>query len=277
MFYSFFYSISYNLDMLLNIFLVLGISVGLNMIFFFFAWLIKSDVFTDITYSTTFLLTTLIILLIKQNYGIMSFILLGIICLWSIRLGSYLLIRIWKIKVDHRFDKMRNSFWKFGGFWLLQGFSVWIINMQSYLGIINDNNDFNFYSILFLVAAIIFLLIETISDLQKWNWINKQKGKFINRGLWKISRHPNYFGEVFFWWMISGLVLLNNHSWYNFIGFIGPLWITIIIYFISGVPILEKRSFKKYGNDKQYLLYLKNTATVIPFIGKKGLKSKWKS
>ena len=262
--------------MILNVLIALGISVGLNMIFFLFTWLIKSDVFTDITYSLTFLLTTLIILLITQSYSLMSFVLLGCISLWSIRLGSYLLIRIWKIKIDHRFDKMRKSFFKFGGFWLLQALSVWIINMQTYLGIINDNNTFNYYSIIFLIFALIFLFVETIADWQKWNSIKNNQGQFINKGLWKISRHPNYFGELFFWWMISGLVLINNHTNYNYIGLIGPIWITTIIYFLSGVPILEKRSFKKYGHDKNYLKYLKNTPTLIPVIGKKGIKEKWK-
>ena len=261
--------------MLLNIFLVLGISLILNLIFFIIAWIIKSDIFTDITYSATFLLTTLIIFLIKKNYGVISIILLVLISLWSIRLGTYLFIRIKKIKIDHRFDNMRKHFWKFGGFWLLQAFSIWIINMQSYLGIINDNNQFNYLSIIFVFLAIIFLSIETIADLQKWNWINS-KGTFINKGLWQISRHPNYFGEIGFWWMISGFVLINHNSWYNFIGLIGPIWITILIYFVSGIPMLEKNSFQKYKNNHAYIEYISKTPILMPFIGKKGMKNKWK-
>lgn len=262
--------------MIENIFLALAISLGINLIFFIFAWFLKSDLFTDITYSMTFLITTIVMMIINKSYGVISIVMLALIGLWSIRLGSYLLIRIIKTKIDHRFDKMRNSFWKFGGFWLLQALTVWIVNMQVYIGLAINAEEFNYFSIIFIVLALGALCFETIADIQKWLFRNKNKGKFITKGLWKISRHPNYFGEISFWWMISGFAFVNIINPNIYIGIVAPIWITFTIYFLSGLPMLEKGSFKKHGNKLEYIEYTSKTPTLIPFIGKKGIKDSWK-
>ncbi|NQZ65914.1 MAG: DUF1295 domain-containing protein [Mycoplasmatales bacterium] len=262
--------------MLVNIFIALGIAIGINILFFIFGFIFKNDVFTDITYASTFFVTSLIIMIMNGSYGVTSIIMFTLVTLWSIRLGTFLLIRVWKTKIDKRFDKMRNSFWKFGAFWLFQGFTVWLVNMPTIIYMINPGDSFNPISIIFIILALSFLLFETIADLQKYNWNKVNRGKFINRGLWKISRHPNYFGEYSFWLMLFGISILNNYDPINILGIIGPLYIATTLYKISGVPILEKVGFKLFGKDPKYIDYLNKTPCVIPFIGKKGYKQKWK-
>ena len=89
---------------------------GLNYLFFFISFFLKTDTFTDFVYGISFSIIALIILAWKQNFSAYQISIFILINLWAFRLSTYLLIRIRKIKVDHRFDKMRDSFVKLGLF-----------------------------------------------------------------------------------------------------------------------------------------------------------------
>lgn len=265
------------MEILINLSIAFGVSIGINVLFFAIAFPLKKDLFTDITYASTFLITTLIVMVILNSYGINQYLALALVGLWSIRLGTFLFIRIYKIKVDHRFDNIRNSFSKFLGFWLLQGLTVWVVNMPTYVVMLAQNTSFSWWSIIPFVLALCFLTWETVADLQKYLWNNKNKGQFINIGLWKVSRHPNYFGEYSFWIMMTIFALVSSYNDYYWFVLISPIFIMTMIYQISGVPLLEKSGLKQFGHDPNYLTYLNKTPCVIPFVGKKGYKTKWKS
>lgn len=259
------------------------ISLGINLCFFIIAFTFKSDAFTDITYALTFILITTIVLIWKQQFSITQIISYLLVIIWATRLGSYLLIRILKIKVDHRFDKMRNSFIKFLGFWILQAITIFLIVLPtSFILFINKNyfKDFDYYSLIFFIIALFGIIFEGIADLQKYNYYNNRKtdSKFINSGLWKISRHPNYFGEIIFWWFLSFGFLLNllanNNSnrkiLFQILWLLSPLYIMLMLIFLSGLPLLEVQNYKKLKDNKEYEKYIKKTSAIIPFIGKKG-------
>ena len=109
----------------------------------------------------------------------------------------------------------------------------------------------------FVIWAIGFC-IEVLSDWQLDEFIkHKKKGEVMDKGLWKYSRHPNYFGEVTLWWGIWVISLSINPVWWSVIG---PLTITFLILFVSGVPMLEK-SMKKNKNFREYS---KRTSIFIP-------------
>ncbi len=92
--------------------------------------------------------------------------------------------------------------------------------------------------------------------------IPENKGKVIESGLWKYSRHPNYFGEAVIWW---GLATISFSATMNYISFIGAAFITFSLLFISGVPLIEKRNATKAG----YQEYKKRTSVFIPWFPKK--------
>ncbi|MGL5640602.1 MAG: DUF1295 domain-containing protein, partial [Mycoplasmoidaceae bacterium] len=199
----------------INILWIFLISFGINYFFFIFAWIFKSDVFTDITYALSFSALTIIFFAWKQNFHINQILVFVLMNLWALRLGTYLFMRIIKIKVDHRFDSMRNSFLKFGGFWTLQAFIVFLTSLPGIMllnydaSLIIKNSSTNFASLILLVS-LFGLIFETIGDYQKNVFYNnKTKNKeninnaFIQTGLWKISRHPNYFGESCVWYGIA--------------------------------------------------------------------------
>jgi steroid 5-alpha reductase family enzyme len=114
------------------------------------------------------------------------------------------------------------------------------------------------------IAIWIFgFFFETVSDIQLTQFINKKskgqtKERFLKQGLWKYSRHPNYFGEILQWW---GIFLISITTSYGILGFIGPLLITLLITKVSGIPLLEK----KYENDPEFKEYKKRTSILIPF------------
>ncbi len=246
------------------------ISVGINAVMFVPAYFLKTDKLTDISYAVTFVVLSSIVFF-TSGVTLPSIVLLAAIIIWAARLGIYLLTRIRRIGKDSRFDEMRNSFWRFGRFWLLQGFTVWIVLLPSIMFFSNSPNDINGHAYIGLVIWALGLLIETAADRQKYNFINNpaNNGKWIDTGLWKYSRHPNYFGEIMLWiglylYALGGLSL--NEA---FIGAIGPVYIALLIIFVSGIPLLEKSANKRWGDNARYQNYLRRTSVLIPWFNKK--------
>jgi steroid 5-alpha reductase family enzyme len=165
-------------------------AIVFNIMMFIPAFIFKTDKLTDLSYSLTFIGLSLYIFFSK-TYSLKNLILLIMVLTWAFRLGTFLLIRIRKQKKDDRFDNMRNSFFKFLGFWLLQGFTAWIILIPVILSTEK-------YCIFGLAIWLTGILIESFADYQKFSFNKnpKNKNKFIQTGLWKYSRHPNYFGEI---------------------------------------------------------------------------------
>ncbi len=92
------------------------------------------------------------------------------------------------------------------------------------------------------------------------------QGKFIDSGLWKYSRHPNYFGEICAW---LGLYISSSHmlvGYEKFCGVLSPVLVTLMLSFLSGIPILERQAMKLLGNNSAYLAYRNRTPVLIPFI-----------
>jgi steroid 5-alpha reductase family enzyme len=184
---------------------------------------------------------------------------------WAFRLGSYLLSRIRKIGKDTRFDDKREKFWSFLGFWLLQGITVWIVMLPSILFYSNKVREISVFSIVGIIVWFIGLVIEGFADFQKYSFINdiNNKGKWINIGLWKYSRHPNYFGEIMLWIGVYIFTLTGLSVLQGFIGLIGPLYIATLIIFVSGIPLLEKSAENKWGDNKEFQEYKKQTSVLL--------------
>lgn len=116
-----------------------------------------------------------------------------------------------------------------------------------------------FANFLGLVIWLIGFFFEAVGDAQLSEFLKnpKNKGKIIQTGLWRYTRHPNYFGEVAQWWGIWLITLGIPLGWF---GIIGPLTITVLILFVSGVPLLEK----KYQGRADFEAYKKQTSVFFP-------------
>jgi len=187
------------------------------------------------------------------------------VSLWGLRLSGYLFIRwIRSEREDWRYTKMRES-WKgnivlqsFLKVFVLQGVLMWIIALP----IIQTTQPEGVPNFLRIPGLILFTtgwLWQSIADWQLFQFKSnrKNKGKILTTGLWKFSRHPNYFGEILVWWGIF-LVATPFGNWW--ISLLSPLLITFLLTRVSGVTMLEAK-MKKHP---EYAEYMKGTNALIP-------------
>jgi steroid 5-alpha reductase family enzyme len=174
----------------------------------------------------------------------------------------YLFIRILTIKKDSRFDGVRENFWKFFQFWTFQGVAAYVIFMGGFLFFLQGTSYWIGGALVFMLG----LIIETISDYQKFTFKNnpKNKNKWIETGLWKYIRHPNYTGEILVWLGIFLYVVPGLTLWYQLLAFISPLTIFILLRFVSGVPTLHKFEDAKWGKNPAFKAYKKRTGLFLP-------------
>lgn len=243
---------------------LLLLSLGINLAMFFVAYYFRTDKLTDISYAVTFVLLSLIGLTNTEVTNT-SIVLTLMVCMWAFRLGSYLLQRIQRIGKDKRFDDKRDKFWSFLGFWLIQGVTVWIVMIPTLLYYSNPSKVVVTLTVVGFFVWFLGLLIETIADSQKYNFINdtKNKGKWIDIGLWKYSQHPNYFGEIVLWFGVYLFTFSGLTDMQRIFGLISPLYIYSLIVFVSGIPLLEKSGEAKWGTDENYQLYKKQTSVLF--------------
>ncbi len=237
------------------------ISIVIQLVLFIPAFIFKTDKLTDISYGLSFIA---LILIFFMNFSLSNILIAIMVILWGLRLSVFLFIRINKMKKDKRFDGVRDDFFKFLGFWLLQGLSVFLIMICTLLFLSSNSSSFNLIGIIIWALG---LSIEAIADLQKYNFNNnpKNKGKFISSGIWKYSRHPNYFGEILCWAGIYIFAFPALSSINRIIALISPLFISILLLFVSGIPILERKANEKWGKDIKYIEYKNKTPILVPF------------
>lgn len=245
------------------------LSIGLNLFVFLFAYKKQSDHFTDFTYSLTFILVALLAFFSNDVRSAPKLVLLFMIIIWAIRLGGYLASRIQRIGVDHRFDDMRPVWHRYIKFWILQGGSVWILATPFIIALSSglDIQQLQGVQVAGVATWLIGFLLETIADFQKSKFRNNadNKGQFMQRGLFSIIQYPNYLGEILVWigvFMFS-TPYLNGIEW---LSVVSPIWIMVLLLFISGIPYLVKSSERRYGHMKAYQLYKEKTRKLIPFI-----------
>ena len=163
---------------------------------------------------------------------------------------------------------MRDSFLAFLRFWLLQGVTVFVVMLSPlYIfqqKLVSTSATVVVGSTLFLVGV----LIEAIADAQKYRFNSdpRKKGKWIDEGIWRISRHPNYLGEIAVWvgmYIIASTVLSGSAL---LLAALSPLFIVCLLLFVSGVPLLEKSATKRWGTDKKYIGYKSEVPVLMPSI-----------
>ncbi len=243
--------------------IALFVSFLINILFFCIASYFKTDKVTDFSYGASFVATVWTLALKSGFIGLPQALVLAMVSIWGARLSLYLVIRIIRTGRDKRFDGIREDFKRFATFWSLQAFSVWVILLPSIVVLSSPQNGTNLFQIVGLLLWVVGLGIEAVADQQKFIYKLRNPDGFIASGLWKYSRHPNYFGEALLWWGIFVFSLPLLSGW-EYAAVLGPLFITYLLVFVSGIPPLEKSYDKKYGGNKKYEDYRKKTSVFIP-------------
>ncbi len=251
--------------MLNDVFLTLGVSLSIQAVFFAFAAALRTDKVTDLSYGLTFVIIAAI-LLVQGDPGDRAQLALAVmVMVWGSRLAGYLLYRILRIGRDPRFDGIREHFWSFFRFWLGQGVAVWVIMLPVTIWFAAPGSWTSWMSLGGSVW-LIGLIIETVADAQKFAVKVRSGGdkRWMTTGLWKYSRHPNYFGELLCWWGVFVFVA-GNYSGWAWTGLVGPLSITWILLKVTGIPTLEASAEKKWGGSPAYQAHVQRTSRLIPW------------
>ena len=241
------------------------IALALNGAFFTVAAVRRTDVVTDLSYSLTFALLALVLPFTGEREP-SQLIASLLVLLWALRLGGYLFRRILRMKVDHRFDAMRDKPLRFARFWLLQAVAVAVIMLPvSYLLDRSGAPGVGAWAVAGAAVWFAGLLIEAVADAQKsaFRAKDEHRGRFIASGLWRYSRHPNYFGEILVWWglFLYAVPFLGGAA---FAVVVGPVFVTLLLLFVSGIPPLERSADEKYGGDAAYRDYKRRTSILVP-------------
>ncbi|KAL1823598.1 hypothetical protein ACET3Z_010376 [Daucus carota] len=242
------------------------VTAGYQFFFFIITALLKFDKVTDFAGSTNFIILAVLTLVVRGTWHFRQVILSLLVIVWGIRLAIFLLMRILQWGEDRRFDEMRDNLGKLAFFWMFQAVWVWAVSLP--LTVVNASDkdpSLKAADIIGWIMWSIGIISEATADQQKLTFKNspENRGKWCNIGLWKYSRHPNYFGELFLWWgiFIASTPILNGAEW---LVILGPIFLTLLLLFVSGIPLLEVSADKKFGNVDAYRMYKETTSPLIP-------------
>jgi steroid 5-alpha reductase family enzyme len=185
--------------------------------------------------------------------------------IWAARLGTFLFRRVIKAGKDDRFDEIKPSFIRFLNVWTVQGLWVTLTMAAALITITTGyRKELDLYALTGLLVWVFGFTLEAVADHQKsrFNANPINKGKFIRSGLWSCSRHPKYFGEIVLWIgvMLVALPVLQGWQW---VAIISPVFVTLLLTRVSGIPLLEKKADHKWGGQADYEDYKKRTPVLI--------------
>jgi len=239
----------------------------INLLFAYGGWLLslrKNNVtHVDIMWSLFFVFNTLYFYT-AFTPSLRATLILFLVLLWGLRLSVYLAIRTWGKSEDARYLKIRQNNepnFRYKSAYIIFGFQsilAWIVGSILFMAIENDH-PLTWLDYIGLLVTFFGIIYESIADYQLMQFKNniKNRGKLLQSGLWKFSRHPNYFGEILVWW---GFFITTLVTGIHF-NLIAPLLMTFLILRFSGVTLLEANLLKKLNG---YNNYQKKVNTIIP-------------
>lgn len=235
---------------------------------FIVACMFKRNDIADIAWGLGFVVMSWSALLLSEQSA-RSLLVNVLVTIWGVRLSWHIARRNLRKTEDSRYATWRAT-WKhfylrsYFQIFLLQGLFLYVILLPILFIHASTSSPLHVLDGIGVAIWIIGFFFETVGDSQLKNFLADpaHKGEIMDRGLWAYSRHPNYFGEVVQWWGIFLCVLSLPYGYFTIIG---PLLITFLILFVSGVPMLEK----KYAGRADFELYKQRTSMFVPWFQKK--------
>ena len=252
-----------------------GVSFGIHWAIAIPSLINSSEKYFDFTgmIATLLVVSTAMITLFSstQQISIRSIVVATFVSIWTLRLGTFLYKRIVKSGEDKRFREIKKSLLKFLMTWTLSALWVFLTTVNAVtIIVLNQQATLDLF---FMAGSALWILgftFEAIADKQKKSFskLTENKDKFITQGLWSISRHPNYFGEIILWLGIA-IVSVPLLSGWQFVTLVSPVFVYLLLTKISGLPFLEDKAEKKWGSEKIYQDYKARTPILVPYFGKK--------
>ena len=219
----------------------------------------------DIYWAPAFAMTAWIVALKMPVLGVFEGLTLALITLWGCRLGIHIHIRHAKIGEDPRYAAMRTKFGKHWWWWslfqvfLLQAILIWVISWPLQFAVAAPQTH-GLVTATGLALAAAGLLFEAIADRQLTRFRNDpaNKGEVMAQGLWRWSRHPNYFGDCMMWWGFFIAGLGAGAPWWTIAS---PIVMTLLLLKISGITLMEETITERRPG---YADYVRRTSAFIP-------------
>ncbi len=225
----------------------------------------QTEHYYDLTGGITYITVTVVAVLLSSPLDLRSALVAAMVLFWSIRLASFLFLRISRAGTDSRFDEIKTQPRRFLLAWTLQGLWV-LLTAACALAIITGGNREPLGVIGYVGVAVwtIGILVEIVADQQKsaFRADPANQGRFINTGLWAWSRHPNYFGEIVLWTGMAIIAIPVFEGW-QWATLVSPVFVAFLLTKVSGVPMLEKAADERWGGQDDYEEYKRNTPVLV--------------
>jgi steroid 5-alpha reductase family enzyme len=227
--------------------------------------LFKRDVsIVDSMWSILFLAATIVYVAQSDVPSPRARLLLLLVAAWALRLAIYLAARNWGQPEDRRYQKIRGrnqpnfAFKSVYIVFLLQGLLAWIISLPL-LAASASPAALTWLDYAGAAIAIVGLVFEAVGDwqLSRFRSDPTNSDKVMNQGLWRYTRHPNYFGDCGVWWGFY-LLALSAGGWWSAVG---PLLMNVLLIRVSGVALLERDIAKR---RPEYRGYMETTNALFP-------------
>ena len=244
------------------------------LVVFGLALFLENNSIIDIAYGLFFVLVTWNLALFWNELTLRQWILLVLITVWGLRLSLRILRKNWKKPEDFRYRAWREAWTRRGKLYfffrslvqiyLLQGSVVLIVLTPVLIAFSQAQTPLTWLNFVGIVIWGTGFFFELVGDWQLDRFIRnpENNGKIMTSGLWKFTRHPNYFGEASMWWGIWLFVLGLPLS---LMAIASPLLITFLLLKVSGIPMLEKR----WAGQPDWEEYKKRTSAFVPWFPKK--------
>ncbi len=246
--------------------LCVAVAIAIQWVIFVPAWAGRTERFFDLTGSLTYLTLIAVALWLGPGADARSRLLAVLVVVWAVRLGSFLFLRIAAAGSDSRFVEIKTSFVRFFAAWTLQG--VWVsFTIAAALAAITSVRSAPVGVVAWVGLAlwIAGFGIEVVADRQKSRFRAQpeNQGRFIATGLWSRSRHPNYFGEIVLWIGVAVIALPALQGW-QYVTLISPVFVTLLLTKVSGIPLLEQQADDRWGGEPDYEAYKARTPVLVP-------------
>ncbi len=265
----------------MNLLIALGQNFGLLVGVMIILWLISVKI-RDVSFIDSFWAYGMAIMagasiLQAGNAGWLGWTIFGLTVTWGVRLGTHLYLRWSKEGEDPRYTKiigtaMKKKGWSFAKTalikaWVLQIPLLFLVCLPAQIGILlAGDQGLGSVAIIGLVLAVIGIAFETIGDaqLKAFKADSSNTGKVLDTGLWRYTRHPNYFGDFCTWWGIW--LVATQVGWPAWLAIVGPLFLSFTLTKWSGAPMLE---YALRRNRPDYVDYIERTSGFFPMPPKK--------
>jgi len=237
---------------------------------FILALLKKNNGVVDIAWGLGFIMVSWTVFLSNGQGHVRQWLALALVTVWGGRLAWHIFRRNRGKEEDFRYAAWRRQWGKyfivrsFFQIFMLQGLLLLLVMAPLLLILGQEQPPLNLLDGLGALVWLAGILFEAVGDRQLAAFIKEpaHRGQLMTGGLWAYTRHPNYFGEAALWWGMGIIALSAPSGW---LGLTGPLVITFLLLFVSGVPLLEK----KYAGRPDWEEYKKRTPIFFPWFPKK--------